>query len=541
MEHLSWNTLSPLQKEVGIAPEHLSKLTFDISPDSWSPECESQIKNFFAGCLLAASSEEYEQHIYRLIDSPLVPQPVKAIAEKTLKIAKLQERIIHQYKNEYVCPLFTGVGCGSKYCAYEEKFGSSYNHFINLNLAHLMHPARIKDLLVSDIINKDIDLAERLISYRCYGEDGFQVAEFERALLRRQQEKDELNAQLKTLKGPHYVNQLELADVYLIPGNACQNYVCMIFNSLCEQNKLQLLDLPIDELYKHEGLGPLGGPVHQELEEWVRLYKQNTRLGDGNFHFGEVVRRLKSLAKGDLNALKRQCINDRIKDVNFSINVYERELANAKENRSLDLSNLASCSEKYTKGDFSFLNDELTIRILTNTYNAVEKLKAWSFFDIEPPRWGYIFWDHPILAQIRKEIASDHTADSISFCMTWMKKIHTKGWNTLVTRSLATNAKKVGMLELMRGRMNGEDLDSVNGNLPAKFFCPIIGEVMNEPFIAPDGHTYEKWALTEWLEKNPISPLTRKKMTIEDCELNYNLLAEMELFKEASKTLLPSK
>lgn len=44
------------------------------------------------------------------------------------------------------------------------------------------------------------------------------------------------------------------------------------------------------------------------------------------------------------------------------------------------------------------------------------------------------------------------------------------------------------------------------------FYCPITGDIMTDPVIFPDGYTYEKKAIEEWLSKHHISPFTRAPM-----------------------------
>lgn len=39
-----------------------------------------------------------------------------------------------------------------------------------------------------------------------------------------------------------------------------------------------------------------------------------------------------------------------------------------------------------------------------------------------------------------------------------------------------------------------------------EFICPITYELMREPYIATDGHTYEKSAIEKWLKNNNTSP-----------------------------------
>lgn len=39
-----------------------------------------------------------------------------------------------------------------------------------------------------------------------------------------------------------------------------------------------------------------------------------------------------------------------------------------------------------------------------------------------------------------------------------------------------------------------------------EFMCPITYELMREPVVASDGHTYEKSAIEKWLKSHQISP-----------------------------------
>jgi len=47
---------------------------------------------------------------------------------------------------------------------------------------------------------------------------------------------------------------------------------------------------------------------------------------------------------------------------------------------------------------------------------------------------------------------------------------------------------------------------------PPEFKCPITLEIMRDPVILPDGHTYERVAVEAALRRNPVSPLTRQPM-----------------------------
>ncbi|KAK4756918.1 hypothetical protein SAY87_007045 [Trapa incisa] len=49
-------------------------------------------------------------------------------------------------------------------------------------------------------------------------------------------------------------------------------------------------------------------------------------------------------------------------------------------------------------------------------------------------------------------------------------------------------------------------------NAPSHFYCPILQEIMEDPYIAADGFTYEHMAIKAWLEKLKVSPVTKGKL-----------------------------
>ncbi|CAB9503316.1 STIP1 homology and U box-containing protein 1 [Seminavis robusta] len=64
--------------------------------------------------------------------------------------------------------------------------------------------------------------------------------------------------------------------------------------------------------------------------------------------------------------------------------------------------------------------------------------------------------------------------------------------------------------------------------LPTAFYGPITFELLQEPVIDPDGHSYEKAAIYQWIQANGDSPVTRKPLTIEQLYDNNALLNVME-------------
>jgi hypothetical protein len=45
-----------------------------------------------------------------------------------------------------------------------------------------------------------------------------------------------------------------------------------------------------------------------------------------------------------------------------------------------------------------------------------------------------------------------------------------------------------------------------------EFICPITYELMRDPVVASDGHTYEKAAIEKWLKHHQISPRNGEPM-----------------------------
>ena len=41
------------------------------------------------------------------------------------------------------------------------------------------------------------------------------------------------------------------------------------------------------------------------------------------------------------------------------------------------------------------------------------------------------------------------------------------------------------------------------------FICPISHMIFNDPVTYPDGITYEKLCIEEWLKNNNVSPVTK--------------------------------
>ncbi|XP_057873788.2 U-box domain-containing protein 35 [Cryptomeria japonica] len=58
---------------------------------------------------------------------------------------------------------------------------------------------------------------------------------------------------------------------------------------------------------------------------------------------------------------------------------------------------------------------------------------------------------------------------------------------------------------------------------PSHFLCPILQEVMEDPYVASDGFTYEHRAIQTWLESNNTSPMTNLPMAHKNLIPNHTL------------------
>jgi hypothetical protein len=59
--------------------------------------------------------------------------------------------------------------------------------------------------------------------------------------------------------------------------------------------------------------------------------------------------------------------------------------------------------------------------------------------------------------------------------------------------------------------------------VPECFVCPISLEIMSDPVILPDGHSFDRIALAQWLAVNNTSPATRQLVSLDDVRPNWML------------------
>lgn len=68
-------------------------------------------------------------------------------------------------------------------------------------------------------------------------------------------------------------------------------------------------------------------------------------------------------------------------------------------------------------------------------------------------------------------------------------------------------------------------------------FCPITFEIMKDPVLASDGHTYEREAIERWIKEKKTSPVTRQPMTSATLTPNYSIKHLIAQFAEMDSNL----
>ncbi len=63
--------------------------------------------------------------------------------------------------------------------------------------------------------------------------------------------------------------------------------------------------------------------------------------------------------------------------------------------------------------------------------------------------------------------------------------------------------------------------------------CPITLELFRDPVMAQDGHTYERKAIGEWIQKNGTSPITSQKLSVEHLITNYAIKKVIDQFENS--------
>ena len=62
--------------------------------------------------------------------------------------------------------------------------------------------------------------------------------------------------------------------------------------------------------------------------------------------------------------------------------------------------------------------------------------------------------------------------------------------------------------EELQRRVGKRARKRARAHVPPQFLCPILQDVMEDPVVAMDGHTYERAAIETWFQTSDRSPMT---------------------------------
>ncbi|KAI3910142.1 hypothetical protein MKW98_014527 [Papaver atlanticum] len=89
------------------------------------------------------------------------------------------------------------------------------------------------------------------------------------------------------------------------------------------------------------------------------------------------------------------------------------------------------------------------------------------------------------------------------------------------------------VLPVLKKLSNLATIQLKKGNItPSYFFCPILQEIMEDPYIAADGFTYEYTAIRAFLVKQKVSPVTRLILPHFKLTPNHTLRSAIQEWKQ---------
>jgi serine/threonine protein kinase len=77
--------------------------------------------------------------------------------------------------------------------------------------------------------------------------------------------------------------------------------------------------------------------------------------------------------------------------------------------------------------------------------------------------------------------------------------------------------------------------------VPDGFLCPITQDVMKDPVMLIDGHSYERKAIVDWLKRSNRSPLTNEELPMMSKDATMPLMVDNYALKSAICNYLESK
>lgn len=358
IQPLYWTDLSDGQRAQGIHPEDFTRLRFNLTPKDLSEEMLKKFQQFFTGCRLATSETDFTKRTTTLIQTLEGDlEPIRKIAQQILRTAKPREYLLEKPEDDSYDLHFEGEGYGSKYIKFKNKVGDTYNQLMK-EQEYLLHPARRNELvsqLQKEYENPEL-IADRLITYRCRGYYALWISELERKIERHANQLKIVESQIETVfeGGPKLIKDLSaftLDQLSCIPNERVRKHVHKAFLALATKDKLDILELSEKKLYHY--LGGEKGIAHPDIEPLAADYWREAN--GASFHYGMVIKYLKTLRNSDLKDLLCHCLYEE-KNRLTEIIAYDKNLAEKFQKEDFaSISKLSRDPDSFSPGDFSFI------------------------------------------------------------------------------------------------------------------------------------------------------------------------------------------
>ena len=89
-------------------------------------------------------------------------------------------------------------------------------------------------------------------------------------------------------------------------------------------------------------------------------------------------------------------------------------------------------------------------------------------------------------------------------------------------------------LDAARARIAAQRQRKLLTSCPDDFVCPITQELMVDPHVCADGHSYKHDAIAAWLERHETSPQTNLQLAHKHFVPNITLRNAIGAFREAN-------
>jgi hypothetical protein len=100
-----------------------------------------------------------------------------------------------------------------------------------------------------------------------------------------------------------------------------------------------------------------------------------------------------------------------------------------------------------------------------------------------------------------------------------VRSLSCEGEASMGAMSQKERAIHLANLDMAVAAVNQEEVDSIRKRLeridckiPTEMICPISSDIMRDPVMCADGHTYERNTITEWVKRKATSPLTNQPL-----------------------------